>query len=624
MAGKDPQVFDTDVMRNRLMQDEYKTLTADMVKKIYIEGKGEPLPDSTTIKVYTSKEHGDLPKGNNYSGFDGAVVHIYDEEKGINETYTIARGSEMGEEGDGQPRDWMQNLLGTGTGKVDHQSKDLADFEEGMLEVIEKEIADKGIETELKKYGLGHSLGGGLMTKHQLANAHYDTVYTTNPAPVNVHEMVYIDEEFSLAVATKFGIDPQNDEELYSLNRKELAKFGEQYYRDKMDESSIQHLSMQEDVLYGILPLPGMMDFGNRHVIDSMSGYGGLQSLVSHLPEGIVRELQTYLAPMADAYNKGGFDGAVEELIGLDLGLIQSFSKMTDSWGNFWEGMNMDSVNNFFGGTREATMEFGKKLGEEFIPMLQTVPGKIQDAIKMVQFLRENAEEILGAFVQEGFLTETQKDAVIQELSMIEQTLQSMLITVGKILLNAHNPIQAALEIKNLIDQYNFLQQIFGNIGEHLAPMLEMIGQSKDAHLLDHVLATLNDPEYNANQSMIALFSSLTGKSPALTALWLVGGSLGTGLTPRLLLTKECFTVLHRIRLAAEGLLVLAFKENGHQIKVTNLDTFLLLVSVSQKFRSFFKLYAEKVLNDVSKQMLLIAQYWEKDEELARVIQAGS
>jgi hypothetical protein len=47
------------------------------------------------------------------SGFDGTVIHLYDEKKGINQKYTIARGSEMRESDTLKPLDWEYNAFWT-------------------------------------------------------------------------------------------------------------------------------------------------------------------------------------------------------------------------------------------------------------------------------------------------------------------------------------------------------------------------------------------------------------------------------------------------------------------------------------------------------------------------------
>ncbi|WP_369814063.1 DUF6792 domain-containing protein [Geobacillus sp. PA-3] len=45
------------------------------------------------MKVYRSD---DFKKGKDF-GFDGTIIHFYDEKQGINQKYTITRGSEMPE-----------------------------------------------------------------------------------------------------------------------------------------------------------------------------------------------------------------------------------------------------------------------------------------------------------------------------------------------------------------------------------------------------------------------------------------------------------------------------------------------------------------------------------------------
>jgi hypothetical protein len=84
-------VLDTDLLRARIMALEYDHLTEAEIRRIYIEETGKEPP--AHIKVYHSD---DFKEGQDF-GFDGTIIHFYDEEQGINQKYTIARGSEMPE-----------------------------------------------------------------------------------------------------------------------------------------------------------------------------------------------------------------------------------------------------------------------------------------------------------------------------------------------------------------------------------------------------------------------------------------------------------------------------------------------------------------------------------------------
>ncbi|WP_228485556.1 DUF6792 domain-containing protein [Thermaerobacillus caldiproteolyticus] len=156
---------------------EYKHLTVEEIKRIYIEETGSESP--AQIRVYHSDDFKNLNDID--SGFDGTVVHLYDEEKGINQMYTITRGSEMRENDTWKPLDWAYNALGIFVGQSRNQYKDALEFDRKVTQIITEELKRNGQTIELKKIGLGHSLGGNHVETIQLTEHRFDQVYVRFP-----------------------------------------------------------------------------------------------------------------------------------------------------------------------------------------------------------------------------------------------------------------------------------------------------------------------------------------------------------------------------------------------------------------------------------------------------------
>ncbi|SDZ64255.1 hypothetical protein SAMN05421736_12422 [Evansella caseinilytica] len=75
------EVLNSDLLRARMMELEYGEVTIEEVKRIYIEETGKAPPGNITI--YRSDDFKEeLRKGDHYSGFDGTVIHFYDEQQG--------------------------------------------------------------------------------------------------------------------------------------------------------------------------------------------------------------------------------------------------------------------------------------------------------------------------------------------------------------------------------------------------------------------------------------------------------------------------------------------------------------------------------------------------------------
>ena len=105
---------------------EYGEISAEQIRRIYMEEIGKEIPG--IITVYHCDDLKELilkKRRKRFRCFDGTVIHFYDPHQGINQSYTITRGSELSEDaGKGAPLDWVYNALGIFTGRVQNQYRD--------------------------------------------------------------------------------------------------------------------------------------------------------------------------------------------------------------------------------------------------------------------------------------------------------------------------------------------------------------------------------------------------------------------------------------------------------------------------------------------------------------------
>src|SRR5690625_7496694 len=101
----------------------------------------------------------------------------------------IARGSEKVDQETGRPDDWLYNTFGVFVGRNARQRDAAEEFDQKVRKVISRELKEKNREVDLKRIGLGHSLGGNLITLQQLVNKIYDTVYTVNAAAPTAYHL---------------------------------------------------------------------------------------------------------------------------------------------------------------------------------------------------------------------------------------------------------------------------------------------------------------------------------------------------------------------------------------------------------------------------------------------------
>src|SRR5690625_4295931 len=147
--------MDNEALLARIVQIEYAKLDEYSLKQMYLEETGEML--DVEINIYYSSDYIDETEEN---GFNGTIIHLYDEKQGINQMYNIPRGTQvdysdwsLGDEW--RPNDAVYDLIGVFAGADDTQFKALEQFTNRVTAEIEKNTINSAIE--LEKNGLGTS-----------------------------------------------------------------------------------------------------------------------------------------------------------------------------------------------------------------------------------------------------------------------------------------------------------------------------------------------------------------------------------------------------------------------------------------------------------------------------------
>ncbi|MED4968991.1 DUF6792 domain-containing protein [Parageobacillus toebii] len=393
-------VLDTDLLRARVMSLEYKHLTAEEIKRIYIEETGNNPP--AQIHVYHSENFKNVNVKD--FGFDGTIIHFYDEEKGINQMYTIARGSEKQEKDTWKPLDWAYNALGIFVGQSRSQYREALEFDRKVTQIITEELKRNGQTIELKKIGLGHSQGGNHVEMIQLTEHRFDQVYVINDAPPSVYQLAFIDVDFWRVLAEKYNIKLSDFNAIYSLPPSELKAFAEEYYKKPIDERSIHHLTAQEDLLYAVSGVRGFIDIGSRRVIDTNKDFTSIRDLIAKISDKDVKAIQMYLSQYSDVYNEKGFDGVVQAMMGVDIAFIESLQGY-DTMDYLWNAGDIVSKANH---------------------MLSDMKVKIPELMENVAILYKNLDPIFSVFVELGYVTPEEKKTVLTEVKGIEKDVDSI------------------------------------------------------------------------------------------------------------------------------------------------------------------------------------------------------
>ncbi|WP_146551145.1 DUF6792 domain-containing protein [Rummeliibacillus sp. SL167] len=301
--GNKKEVFDSDIVKIRLAKEEYTGISEEQVKQIYLEETGQKL--DAKVKVYKSDDY--IKKD---SGFAGSIIHVYNPKKGINEAYTITRGTE-------DAKDWEYNVFGLYGGIDKKQYQDARAFYYNTLKDIKNKTRDS---VRIKNYGIGHSLGGNLIQTLNITGANFDEVTAINDAPPSVYQLIKIDITFRNYISAKLNVSPENVEKIIVSDPQKLKKLAEEYYAKK--GSNIHHITAKDDMLFWASKIRGFIDLGTRgQTIETnpkFSGLDGTLGSVTNVNDKDLATLQLYMDKFQGEYQTGGLKGFLYAATGID------------------------------------------------------------------------------------------------------------------------------------------------------------------------------------------------------------------------------------------------------------------------------------------------------------------
>ncbi|WP_163583458.1 DUF6792 domain-containing protein [Gracilibacillus saliphilus] len=540
------ELFDSELIRARIMELEYNDLDPveieNEVKRIYLEEHGEELV--AEISVYKSDEIlKEIRERGRDSGFDGTIIHLKNGEDKINQVITIARGSELSEGANWRPLDWSYNGNGSLVGVTTDQYEEANRFHQNVMEKITP-ITDSDLP-DLKKYGYGHSLGGGLIVTLQMMTEDFDTVYSINGAPPSFYQLAEIDQKFYTSLNKKYNI--QGEIDIYSLPPSEVKAFTEDYYKNKIDETTIQHTTVEEDMLYSITRTRGFIDIGERDgFLSYHEEYGNFEALMRQVPDEVVQSIQEVLLPYAQTYNKKGFDAFVKELTGFNPKTVDSFLAARDELNQMlvnnaeWQKETMDSIEkisqgSFWSRVKESAkfvyrtpanlksivsqnINSNIKIATQAsqvmvtgVPMLVDMATRIPSVLKQVKQIRQHLPEITNAFVDAELMTEEEQQLILSSTQQIETDLIVINEQVSKLqnfsFLYPPRTTLALTTALNINDIYQHvlprarnIQTTFERLRDVDWTFVDYFQQSVHAHSLDAVIETLSREDTSESQ----------------------------------------------------------------------------------------------------------------------------
>ncbi|MBA4536979.1 hypothetical protein H1Z61_07425 [Bacillus aquiflavi] len=531
------EILNSDILRARIAELEYGkngAITAETVRRIYIEETGKEPPGEITIYRSDDLEAiKKIKKDGKDSGFDGSIIHFYNPEKGINQSYTITRGTEGSEDnGSGDALDPMYDLLGIYNGKIRDQYDHAVLFDQEVTKQINEKVAkdiEKRIKSgeniqkvDLEKSGIGHSLGGNLIQMLQIMTQSYRNVYAINDAPPSVYQLALIDPVFAAKIGHKFKIDPADHRQLYELNARDLQAFGEQYYKER--GQNIQHLTAEEDLMYAATVVRGFLHLGadrTANMIDTYPETKGVREILKNLSDDDLRSLQLFIADYAPAYVEGGVDGFIGELTGYDQNFKNSIDGVKKEWDKFlskgpeWTSFNMKMP---VGAPRMAFVNVPipvPKLPDGLVNSLKDLATGVENIKNKLTTLLTQLPALIG--LAEKVTAGLRKD-IVASLKEVQSHAKSILVDIGDsglvVLKNlftvkAINASDIQRLITNAIKVKNEMNAIFDKlkgIFDSIVNFIKDFDKAVEAHGVLHVASSLaaeNGRRYEGNDMIL-------------------------------------------------------------------------------------------------------------------------
>lgn len=453
----DNEVLNSDNLRLRLIDLEYKGLKNEdfkvEIKRIYFEETGQEL--KADIEILKSRDAKSL-KGDQ-SGYDGTAIYFKTEGKENDQLYILSQGSQ-------QAKDWEYNMNAMLAGQDTSQAYATYNFVNDAKEHFN--VNDEENQPEI--IGMSHSLAHNNNATAQLIYNLFDKVYSVNGAQTNYYQLYSANAEFRQEVNKQFSLNRGDQFAVYGLDPAKLRSFAEAYYEKEGNTKGIYQLISTDDPLYGISGARGFFAVGTVKEVDTNAERPGIRDIFDQLPDAEVAHLQQ-LAITYTVAEKVGNKNGLKELTGLDISIFEG------AQGN-WDYAKLYVTK-----------------GDEINAMIADMNTKVPPLIDSIKKLTSNSDIIFSHFVEAGYLKESEKNIVVQELTNIESLLEEM----KSIINNNHsvresqynvnyaggNPFMAVLgadigSLIRLMQLKDSFTESFDKLKNVLGPMLAEIGDS--------------------------------------------------------------------------------------------------------------------------------------------------
>lgn len=473
MITLNESIMDNEALLARIVQIEYAKLDEYSLKQMYLEETGEML--DVEINIYYSSDYIDEIEEN---GFNGTIIHLYDEKQGINQMYNIPRGTQvdysdwsLGDEW--RPNDAVYDLIGVFAGADDTQFKALEQFTNRVTAEIEKNTINSAIE--LEKNGLGHSLGGVLITMLQLMEGDYNNVNTFNSAAPSVYKMAMVDRNFLNKIIDELNLHIREHSDLYDLNAEKLEAIAEKYYQSNADV--ISHIVDPNDILEAILSFPGFFEVGEKKYTysENKDDVGALKEIVEQIPDELVNDLQSFIAKnYGSIYREEGFDGLLEEFLGIHGEAIDEFIEiMADGGPESWQDKAVFLI--------------------KIYAVAKRIDEKLPEVLELVEGIRDGLPDFLQAVEEAGYMSKEDIEKVLKQVDGLIEDLSSIQKSASYIInnLSIFNLFEILEHVENIKERVTDMQGKLDVIIEHLDPFLQVLGESAVAHKMGAIIKQL-------------------------------------------------------------------------------------------------------------------------------------
>lgn len=451
------EVLNSDNLRLRLIDLEYKGLKNEdfkvEIRRIYFEETGHEL--KADIEILKSSDAKSLK--DDQSGYDGTAIYFKTEGKENDQLYILSQGSQ-------QAKDWEYNMNAMLAGQDATQAYATYNFVNDAKEHFN--VNDKVNQADI--IGMSHSLAHNNNSTAQLIYNVFDKVYSVNGAQTNYYQLYSADDTFRNEVNKQFSLSRNDNLAIYKLDPVKLRAFTEEYYDKEGNTKGIYQLISTDDPLYGISGARGFFTVGTVKKVDTNTERPGIRDIFDQLPDAEVAHLQQLAITYTVAEKVGSANG-LKELTGLDISIFEG------AQGN-WDYAKLYMTK-----------------GDEINAMIADMNAKVPPLIDSIKKMTSNSNVIFSHFVDAGYLKESEKDIVVQELTNIESLLEEMksLIQTNHSIRESQydvnysggNPFMSVLgadigSLIRLLQLKDSFTESFDKLKNVLGPMLTEIGDS--------------------------------------------------------------------------------------------------------------------------------------------------